>query len=64
MYKRQGLYVKGMGKARLTLSGAAGAAGSSIRSTVISGGGWSASGTTLTTGVLSWAGKMCIRDSF
>lgn len=53
-----GLYVKGMGKARLTLSGAAGAAGSSIRSTVISGGGWSASGTTLTTGVLTAAGTV------
>ena len=53
-----GLYVKGMGKARLTLSGAAGAEGSTIRSTVISGGGWSTSGTTLTTGVLTAAGTV------
>lgn len=53
-----GQYVKGMGKARLTLSGATGAQGSSIRSTVISGGGWSASGTTLTTGVLQSSGTV------
>lgn len=53
-----GMYVKGMGKARLTLSGSAGAEGSSIRSTVISGGGWSASGTTLLTGVLTAAGTV------
>ena len=53
-----GQYVKGMGKARVTLSGAAGAQGSSIRSTVISGGGWSASGTTLTTGVLQSSGTV------
>lgn len=53
-----GMYVKGMGKARVTLSGAAGAQGSSIRSTVISGGGWSASGTTLLTGVLTAAGTV------
>lgn len=53
-----GMYVKGMGKARVKLSGAAGAQGSSIRSTVISGGGWSASGTTLLTGVLTAAGTV------
>lgn len=53
-----GMYVKGMGKARLTLSGAAGAQGSTIRSTVISGGGWSSSGATLTTGVLQTAGTI------
>ena len=53
-----GMYVKGMCKARVTLSGAAGAQGSSIRSTVISGGGWSASGTTLLTGVLTAAGTV------
>ena len=39
-------------------AGAAGAAGSSIRSTVISGGGWSASGNTLLTGVLTAAGTV------
>ena len=53
-----GMYVKGMGKARVTLSGAAGAQGSSIRSTVISGGGWSASSNTLLTGVLTAAGTV------
>lgn len=53
-----GLYVKGMGKARLTLSGAAGAQGSTIKSTSISGGGWSASASTLTTGVLTAAGSV------
>lgn len=53
-----GMYVKGMGKARVTLSGAAGAQGSSIRSVVISGGGWSASGNTLLTGVLTAAGTV------
>lgn len=53
-----GLYVKGMGKARLTLSGAAGAQGSTVKSTSISGGGWSASASTLTTGVLTAAGSV------
>lgn len=53
-----GLYVKGMGKAKLTLSGASGAYGSSINSYTITGGGWSASASTLTTGTLASAGNI------
>ena len=53
-----GLYVKGMGKAKLTLSGASGAYGSSITSYTITGGGWSASASTLTTGTLASAGNI------
>ena len=53
-----GLYVKGMGKAKLTLSGASGAYGSSITSYTITGGGWSATNGTLTTGTLASAGNI------
>lgn len=53
-----GLYVKGMGKAKLTLSGAAGVYGSSIKSYTITGGGWTASNQALTTGVLQSAGSI------
>ena len=53
-----GLFVKGMGKAKLTLSGASGAYGSSITSYTITGGGWSASASTLTTGTLASAGNI------
>lgn len=53
-----GLFVKGMGKAKLTLSGASGAYGSSITSYTIVGGGWSASASTLTTGTLASAGNI------
>lgn len=53
-----GLYVKGMGKAKLTLSGAAGAYGSEIKSYQITGGGWSAAASTLTTGILATAGEI------
>lgn len=53
-----GLFVKGMGKAKLTLSGASGAYGSSITSFTITGGGWSASASTLTTGTLASAGNI------
>lgn len=53
-----GLYVKGMGKAKLTLSGASGAYGSSITSFTITGGGWSASASTFTTGTLASAGNI------
>ncbi len=53
-----GLYVKGMGKAKLTLSGASGAYGSSITSYTITGGGWSAINGTLTTGTLASAGNI------
>lgn len=53
-----GLYVKGMGKAKLTLSGAAGAYDSEITSYKITGGGWSAAASTLTTGTLNTAGEI------
>lgn len=53
-----GLYVKGMGKAKLTLSGAAGVYGSEIKSYQITGGGWSAAASTLTTGILATAGEI------
>lgn len=53
-----GLYVKGMGKAKLTLSGASGAYGSSITSYTITGGGWTATNSVLTTGTLASAGNI------
>ena len=53
-----GLYVKGMGKAKLTLSGASGAYGSSITSHTITGGGWTATNGALTTGTLASAGNI------
>lgn len=53
-----GLYVKGMGKAKLTLSGASGAYGSSITSYTITGGGWTATNGALTTGTLTSAGNI------
>lgn len=53
-----GLFVKGMGKAKLTLSGASGAYGSSITSYTITGGGWTATNDALTTGTLASAGNI------
>lgn len=53
-----GLYVKGMGKAKLTLSGASGTYGSSITSYTITGGGWTATNGALTTGTLASAGNI------
>lgn len=53
-----GLYVKGMGKAKLTLSGASSAYGSSITSYTITGGGWTATNGALTTGTLASAGNI------
>lgn len=53
-----GLYVKGMGKAKLTLSGASGAYGSSITSYTITGGGWTATNSVLMTGTLASAGNI------
>lgn len=53
-----GLYVKGMGKAKLTLSGASGAYGSSISSYTITGGGWTATNGALTTGTLASASNI------
>ena len=52
------LYVKGMGKAKLTLSGASGAYGSSITSYTITGGGWAVTNGALTTGTLASAGNI------
>lgn len=53
-----GLYVKGMGKAKLTLSGASGAYGSGITSYTITGGGWTTTNGALTTGTLASAGNI------
>ena len=53
-----GLFVKGMGKAKLTLSGASGACGSSINSYTITGGGWTTTNGALTTGTLVSAGNI------
>lgn len=53
-----GLYVKGMGKAKLTLSGASSAYGSSITSYTITGGGWTTTNSALTTGTLASAGNI------
>lgn len=53
-----GLYVKGMGKAKLTLSGASGAYGSRITSYTITGGGWTTTNSALTTGTLASAGNI------
>lgn len=53
-----GLYVKGMGKAKLTFSGASGAYGSSITSYTITGGGWTTTNSALTTGTLASAGNI------
>ena len=53
-----GLYVRGMGKAKLTLSGAAGVYGSSIKSYTISGGGWTAANGALMTGILQSSGNI------
>ena len=53
-----GLYVKGMGKAKLTLSGASGAYGSGITSYTITGGGWTTTNSALTTGTLASAGNI------
>lgn len=47
-----------MGKAKLTLSGASGAYGSSITSYTITGGGWTATNGALTTGTLASAGNI------
>lgn len=52
------LYVKGMGKAAVSLSGAAGVYGSTIKSYSVSGGGWSSNESTLTTGILQAAGEI------
>ena len=53
-----GQFVRGMGKAAVSLSGAAGVYGSSIKSYSVSGGGWSSNESTLTTGILQAAGEI------
>lgn len=53
-----GQFVRGMGKAAVSLSGAAGVYGSEIKSYQITGGGWSAAASTLTTGILATAGEI------
>ena len=53
-----GQFVRGMGKAAVSLSGAAGVYGSTIKSYSVSGGGWSSNESTLTTGVLQAAGEI------
>lgn len=53
-----GQFVRGMGKAAVSLSGAAGVYGSTIKSYSVSGGGWSPNESTLTTGILQAAGEI------
>ena len=53
-----GQFVRGMGKAAVSLSGAAGVYGSTIKSYSVSGGGWSSNKSTLTTGILQAAGEI------
>ena len=53
-----GQFVRGMGKAAVSLSGAAGVYGSTIKSYSVSGGGWSSNKSTLTTGILQAAGEV------
>lgn len=56
--KGWGLYVKGYSTATLTINGAAGAQGSTIKSYSISGGGFSSSSRSFTTGILNTAGSI------
>lgn len=53
-----GQFVRGMGKAAVSLSGAASVYGSTIKSYSVSGGGWSSNESTLTTGILQAAGEI------
>lgn len=53
-----GQFVRGMGKAAVSLSGEAGVYGSTIKSYSVSGGGWSSNESTLTTGILQAAGEI------
>lgn len=53
-----GQFVRGMGKAAVSLSGAVGIYGSTIKSYSVSGGGWSSNESTLTTGILQAAGEI------
>ncbi len=53
-----GIYVQTKSKATLTINGAAGSYGSAIKSYAISGGGYSSTASTLTTGFLNTAGTI------
>lgn len=53
-----GVYVQGKSKVTATITGAAGAYGSTIKSYSISGGGYSGTGSSLTTGTLKEAGEI------
>lgn len=53
---RWGIYVQSKSKARLTINGAAGSYGSTISSYSISGGGYSGTDSSLTTGILNMSG--------
>lgn len=53
-----GVYVKGKSKAKLTINGASGIHGSTINKYEISGGGYSTTGSSFTTGVLNAAGTI------
>lgn len=56
--KGWGIYVKGYSTATLTINGAAGAQGSTIKSYSISGGGFSSSSSSFTTGILNTSGSI------
>lgn len=53
-----GIYVQGKSKAKLAINGAAGSNGSTIKSYSISGGGYSGTESTLTTGLLNSSGTI------
>ncbi len=53
-----GIYVQNKSKATLTINGAAGSNGSTIKSYSISGGGFSGTASTLTTGILTTSGTI------
>lgn len=53
-----GIYVQTKSKAKLTINGAAGSYGSTIKSYAISGGGYSGTASTLTTGFLNSSGTI------
>ena len=56
--KGWGIYVKGYSTATLTINGAAGAQGSTIKSYSISGGGFSSTSSSFTTGILNTSGSI------
>lgn len=56
-----GIYVQTKSKAALTINGAAGSYGSTIKSYAISGGGYSSTASTLTTGFLNTSGTITFK---